>query len=195
MSEPASPGRIGPNAILQMLPVLERVSGREGALSMLRRAGLADLPDGTAMIPERDAARLHQWLRRTMGDEARPMAREAGIGTARYILAHRIPQPAQRLLRVLPVPMAARALSRAITRHAWTFAGSGAFRARGPWRFEIADNPIVRGEQSAACLCHWHAAVFGTLYRALVHPGCTCREIVCCAQPGRGACVFELSRG
>lgn len=195
MSEQGAAGLIGPNAILQMMPVLERMAGPQGALGLLREAGVAALPDGTQMIPEGEAARLHQWLRGSMGEQAAPMAREAGIGTARYILAHRIPAPVQSVLRILPAPLAARALSRAISRHAWTFAGSGTFRVVTPWHFEIADNPIVRGENSATCLCHWHAAVFETLYRAVVHPVCTCHEIACCAQPGQGACVFHLARG
>lgn len=192
MSEPA---RIGPNAILQMMPVLERMAGPDGALRMLRQAGVSALPDGTEMIPEGDAARLHQWLRATMREEAASMAHEAGEGTARYILAHRIPKPAQALLRILPPELAAWSLSRAIAKHAWTFAGSGKFRVRSPWQFAIEDNPIVRGEQNADCLCHWHAAVFERLYRDLVHPDVTCREIACCAQPGQWACVFALSRG
>lgn len=192
MSEPA---RIGPNAILQMMPVLERMAGPDGALRMLRQAGVSALPDGTEMIPEGDAVRLHQWLRATMREEAAPMAHEAGEGTARYILAHRIPKQAQALLRILPPGLAAWALSRAIAKHAWTFAGSGKFHVRSPWQFAIEDNPIVRGEQSTDCLCHWHAAVFERLYRDLVHPDVTCREATCCAQPRQGACVFALSRG
>ncbi len=194
MSEAADAGLIGPNAILQMMPVLERMAGPEGALRMLRQAGVEALPDGQSMIPEGQAARLHQWLRGTMGDQAAVMAAEAGQNTARYIMKHRIPGPVQTVLKVLPAPLAARALSGAITKHAWTFAGSGAFTAHGPWRFEIADNPIVRGEESDTCLCHWHAAVFETLYRKLVHGDCTCRELACGAQPGVGACDFEITR-
>ena len=188
-------GVIGPNAILQMVPVLERMAGKEEALNMLRRAGISAMPDGKSMIPEEDAARLHQWLRSTMGDGAAILAAEAGQHTALYILRHRIPRAAQWCLRALPAPIAARLLAKAITQHAWTFAGSGTFRAREPWSFEIVDNPIVRGETSSTCLCHWHAMVFETLYRQLVHPSCTCRETACAAQPGRRSCAFALSCG
>jgi divinyl protochlorophyllide a 8-vinyl-reductase len=45
-------------------------------------------------------------------------------------------------------------LGKAIARHAWTFAGSGRFRVVAPLVFEIADNPIVRGEVSDVPLCH-----------------------------------------
>jgi divinyl protochlorophyllide a 8-vinyl-reductase len=193
MSEAPVAGLIGPNAILQMMPVLERLAGREGAMNLLWQAGVAALPDGQQMIPEGEAVRLHQWLRREMGEAAPAMSAEAGRNTARYILAHRIPAVAQRLLRVLPAPLAARALARAISHHAWTFAGSGQFSSHGPWCFEIADNPLVRGEASDTCLCHWHASVFETLYRDLVHPDCTCRETCCGAQPRQGVCRFEIT--
>ena len=56
MSEAAHAGLIGPNAILQMMPVLERMAGPEGALRMLRQAGVEALPDGQSMIPEGQAA-------------------------------------------------------------------------------------------------------------------------------------------
>ncbi len=187
-------GLIGPNAILQMMPVLERMAGPEGALRLLRKAGVRHLPDGSEMIPEEDAARLHQWVRGAMGDRAAKMAAEAGRSTGQYILAHRIPRAAQRLLRVLPAGLSARVLSQAIARHAWTFAGSGRFEVINPWRFEIQHNPLVRGEQNQSCLCHWHAAVFETLYQELVHPSCTCREVACGAQPGQEACIFDISR-
>ena len=185
---------IGPNAILQMLPVLDDVLGKVGRAKLLARSGVYDLPDGTCMIPERDAARVHQQLRRDAPEAAPRIATLAGLNTADYILAHRIPKPAQAILRILPTPLAARLLSRAIAKHAWTFAGSGAFSVLDPWHFEIAGNPIVQGELGEACLCHWHAAVFTRLYRRLVTRGALCIETTCCAQ-GASACCFEITRG
>ncbi len=132
---------------------------------MLAEAGLRDVPDGTCMIPETDAAHLHQLLRRTAPDLAADLASEAGRGTADYILAHRIPKPVRIVLKLMPAPLAARVLSQAIAKHAWTFAGSGAFRVVSPWCFDIADNPIVRGEHSAVPLCHWQ--------RGTCSKGCT----------------------
>ena len=184
---------IGPNAILQLVPQIERTCGAARAAQMLARAGVAEMPDGSRMIPEGDAARLHQALRRDMPEMAPDLAAKAGTATADYILAHRIPQPVQWLLKALPAPVAARMLSRAITRHAWTFAGSGRFVARGPWRFEIADNPIVQGEHSDVPLCQWHAAVFQRLYRTLVGPHVLCVETACCAMPGHASCQFKLT--
>lgn len=187
-------GRIGPNAVLQLLPVVERVGGRQGVDRLMAGAGLASVPDGSQMIPEGDAVSLHRQLRRQEPALAEALAAEAGRGTADYILAHRIPRPAQLLLRALPPRLAAPLLSRSIARHAWTFAGSGRFRAATPWRFEIADNPFVRGESSDTPLCAWHAAVFERLYDVLVAPGCRCLETACGAQGGNGRCRFEIVR-
>lgn len=174
--------------------MLERLDGAAGARAALARAGLVAAPAGDAMIPEDDAARLHQLLRRERPEEAPALSAEAGRRTAGYILAHRIPRAAQALLRLSPAGLAARGLSAAIARHAWTFAGSGAFRVVDPWTFEIAGNPMIRGEASAAPLCHWHAAVFERLYRTLVHPDCRCREAACGAQHGGDSCRFEMRR-
>jgi divinyl protochlorophyllide a 8-vinyl-reductase len=186
---------IGPNAILQLLPQIERIGGSAQVARMLADAGVTQVPDGSHMIPEGDAARLHQLLRREAPEVAPQMASEAGRATADYILAHRIPKPAQTILRILPATLAARALSKAIAKHAWTFAGSGVFRVVSPWCYEIAQNPIVRGEHSVTPLCHWHAAVFARLYQVLVHPDCTCRETTCCAACNGTVCRFEITRG
>ena len=39
-----------------------------------------------------------------------------------------------------------------------------------PMVFALADNPVVRGEVDDHPLCHWHAAVFERLFRALIAP-------------------------
>ncbi|MBY5934577.1 bacteriochlorophyll 4-vinyl reductase [Tateyamaria omphalii] len=194
MSEDAHrpPGVIGPNAILQLLPLLDRIGGPERRAQMLAAAGIFDVPDGSCMIPEGDAARLHQQLRKEEPDLAPCLSSVAGYETANYILTHRIPRPAQWVLYTLPPAPAARLLSRAIEKHAWTFVGSGRLHVPDAWTFEISDNPLIRGERSAGCLCHWHAAVFARLYQALVSPSCTCEECRCGAQSGGGPCRFEV---
>jgi len=161
---------------------------------MLAQAGLFEIPDGTAMIAEGDAARLHRQVRLEEPELAPALSYHAGLATADYILAHRIPLPAQTLLRCLPAWAAARALSRAIALHAWTFAGSGSFRVVDPWHFEITDNPLIRGERSAVPLCHWHVGVFTRLYQVLVAPDCTCTETECAAKTGGRICRFEMAR-
>lgn len=191
MSDAAAEALIGPNAILQMLAPLDRHLGRAARDALLRNAGLAQLPDGRAMIAQADAVALFRALAAAHPEAAPRIAAEAGRGTAEYILAHRIPAPAQAVLRVLPRPLAVRLLARAIARHAWTFAGSGAFRiaARRPLCFEIAANPL--GVMPGGCA--WHAAVFGGLFRALADPAIEVREAACCAL-GAPACRFVLSQ-
>ena len=193
--EGPSDALIGPNAILQLLPQIERIGGEARVAEMLAEAGVFEVPDGSRMIPEADAARLHQLLRRDEPILAPDLAARAGRGTADYILAHRIPTPVQAVLKILPAPLAARLLSKAIAKHAWTFAGSGEFRVVSPWCFEIAHNPIVRGEHSMVPLCHWHVAVFARLYQVLVHPRAICVEKTCCAMHAQGPCRFDLTVG
>jgi divinyl protochlorophyllide a 8-vinyl-reductase len=190
-------GRIGPNAILQLVPVLRDAAGEAVTAKLLARAGVVQLPDpALGLIDEAPAARLHQALRAELPDAAPRLAREAGARTGDYILAHRIPAKAQTLLRLLPARLAAPILARAVAKHAWTFCGSGDFRLVSTWPvvFEIADNPVVRGERSDTPLCHWHAAVFERLFAALCGPDWRCTEVACCAQGAR-ACRFEMHRG
>ncbi len=187
--------RIGPNAILQLVPILDDAIGADRRAELLEVAGIAELPDGTGMIDEAPVARLHQTLRRRMPELAPSVSTEAGSSTGDYILAKRIPRAAQRLLRILPARLGARVLASAIARHAWTFAGSGTFRvaSQSPLVFEIADNPVVRGERSAGPVCVWHAAVFERLYRELIDDRYRVREVACGAA-GAEACRFELVR-
>ncbi len=196
--EPAlavAPGQIGPNAVLQLVPVLDAVLGPDERARLMGRAGLGGLPADTGLMAEAPAARLHQALRRAHPDRARQIAAEAGRRTADYILAHRIPKPAQAVLRALPAALAGPILARAIAKHAWTFAGSGRFSVRStrPLVFEIAANPITRAEHAKTPVCHWHAAVFERLFTTLVDPSLRCRETACCAA-GAPACRFELTR-
>lgn len=189
-------GRIGPNAILQLVTVLETEIGTAQTARMLALSGIAARPDpAMGLIDEAPVARLHQRLRQDLPDAAARLARAAGARTGDYILAHRIPSPAQWGLRHLPASLSARLLSRAIARHAWTFCGSGEFRVlhTAPPVFAIVDNPVVRGERSGRPLCHWHAAVFETLFQALCGPGWRAVETQCCAQ-GAASCQFALLR-
>lgn len=190
----AAAGMIGPNAVLQYLPVLEQAGGPALREAMLAAAGLAGPPPAEGLMPEGPAAALHRAVRAGRADCDR-LAAAAGRRTAAYGLAHRIPRPAQAILRVLPAALAGPLLARAVARHAWTFVGSGHFRiAPGrPLAFEIAANPVVAGETAARPLCAWHAAVFEHLFQTLVDPRLGVRETRCCAM-GAPACRFEVAR-
>ena len=190
------PGTIGPNAVLQLIPVLRAEGGEALVTAMLAAGGMDAPPPDTAMMDEGPAARMHAAVRAHLGPRATPVLAAAGAGTAAYILTHRIPKVAQTVLRAMPGALAAPLLTRAIARNAWTFAGSGAFRVLSlrPIVLELADNPLIRGEHAPAPLCHWHVAVFDGLYGALAGPGWHARETACTAR-GDPACRFEIGPG
>lgn len=185
--------RIGPNAVLQLAPAMDRIAGEGARRALFAPLGFDPLPDPTAMIDETRVSALHGALRRQHPENARKIAIAAGQGTGDYILANRIPHGAQSLLRALPARLAAPILTRAILAHGWTFCGTGTLTAKSgpPVVFTLADNPIIRGERAPAPLCHWHAAVFERLFARLVHPRAHAVETACCAT-GAPACRFEI---
>jgi divinyl protochlorophyllide a 8-vinyl-reductase len=166
---PKDGARIGPNAILQLVAVLDQEVGRAARDRLMQSAGQVVPPDGAGMWPEAACRAVHLAVYRDLPDLAEALMAKAGAATADYILANRIPGPAKALIRALPAPLGARVLTAAITRHAWTFVGSGRFRVMGhrPLTVEIEDNPLTPG---AGRPCHWHAAVFTRLYQDLVWP-------------------------
>lgn len=186
-------GRIGPNAILQLVDVLERRGEFDLCRSVLAEASVVRPPRDAGMLPEADCAAVHQALRR-MSPAAEGLLEAAGLATGDYILTHRIPTLAQGVLRVLPGDLAARVLTKAIARHSWTFAGTGEFRVEGsrPLVVSVARNPLVAGWRAETPQCIWHVAVFRRLYGRLVWPSVQVREVACCAC-GDAACRFEIS--
>jgi divinyl protochlorophyllide a 8-vinyl-reductase len=184
--------RIGPNAVTRLAEAL----GDDRAQDVFAMAGLAHRLDvaPTRMVPEAEVTALHRAARDALGDDAADAAsREAGRLTALYLLGNRIPRPLQFALKLLPPSFAARILTGAIARHAWTFAGSGSFRVvhGTPMRLEIAGGPIPRAGAADHPVCGYYAATFETLFRALVSPRTQVAEVACEAM-GAPACVFEL---
>ncbi len=186
--------QIGPNAILQLAAPVDCALG-PGAMSRLLAQAHAVMPSGDHMIDEAEVARVHQALRKRYPNEAPGIARAAGIGTARYIRANRIPAPARVLLRLLPSWMGERVLSKAIAAHAWTFCGSGKLHVEigRTIGFEIADNPVLAGFHAQTPQCDWHCAVFEELFTSLLGRPYQAHETACCAM-GAPACRFEVSR-
>jgi divinyl protochlorophyllide a 8-vinyl-reductase len=194
----APSARIGPNAIIQLGIALGDRLGDTVRRELFRRAGLmrylAALPD--AMVNEAEVIALHRALRAiTSAEIYRAVSWEAGLLTGDYILANRIPKPAQFVLRLLPRRLAAKALTTAIEKHSWTFAGSGIFRAvsADPLVLEIAQSPLCRGEHAAEPMCEYYAGTFTQLYRSLVDPKVSIVETDCGAVDG-GPCRFEAVR-
>jgi divinyl protochlorophyllide a 8-vinyl-reductase len=195
----AGPGRIGPNSMTRVAQALRDEGGEPTARKVFEHAALlawlVDPP--TEMIDESVVRRLHVAMREVLGpDGSGRIAREAGAATADYLLEHRIPSLAQTVLKHLPAVLAERLLLAAVSRHAWTFAGSGRFAtALGtPAVVEIVDNPLCRAVASHAPVCHFHAATFERLWRVLVADETRVVETACCAC-GAPACRFELRRG
>ena len=185
--------RIGPNAITQIIDVLDRQEGRPVRDAIMAKAGVAVPDPAVGMIPETEAAAVHRAVRALLPDRAPILLHSAGLATGSYILRHRIPPAAQWAIRALPARIGARVLSAAITRHSWTFAGSGGFRVAGfdPLTFEVTENPLMDGLSADHPLCCWHAAVFERLFSRLVWPRCHVRETACRAMGG-GVCRFEI---
>ena len=153
------------------------------------------LDEPRAMVPESDVSRLYRTLRERFGEEAAAeLGRDAGLRTARYLLAHRIPRFVQGALRLLPARPAASALLAAIARNTWTFAGSGrvTLRAGRPVRIAVEACPLCRDEALARPACEYYAGTFEGLFRALVADDARAAEAACAAM-GAGACRFEIA--
>jgi divinyl protochlorophyllide a 8-vinyl-reductase len=186
----AEAGLVGPNAVIQLATALrvavpesttERVFARAGALRMLRV-----LPD--AMIDEAIPARLFEALWQELAPEqAARIAYDAGRRTGAYVAASRVPAIARAALRALPPRWAAPLLLTAISRHAWTFAGSGicSVSLRRPAVITIVRNPLKNPG------CVWHVGVFETLFRTLVDAATGVRHYDC-RMDGAPADRFEI---
>lgn len=185
---------IGPNAIIQTAHALRAYGGAGFEREVFVRAGLerylVALPG--EMIPEAEAMALFDAMYHRAGlslAQADGLAREAGRRTGDYILAHRIPRPAQRVLKLLPKALAGRALLSAIGKHSWTFAGSGKVTCRygRPLVIQIAGNPLAFGT------CVWHCAVFERLFGVLVSARAHAEYAPRTAGAGVSTCHFEIT--
>ena len=186
--------RIGPNAVLQLAPAMDHVTGESARRLLFATVGFDPLPGADAMIDEIRVAALHRALRQRYPEAACRIAIAAGTATGDYIVDNRIPRAARTFLRACPAPLAARLLTRAILAHGWTFCGSGHLTAHGrnPVTFALKDNPIPQIGEQAHPVCHWHAATFERIFARLVHPSAKAVETACCAN-GAGACGFEIT--
>ncbi|MDZ7599889.1 MAG: bacteriochlorophyll 4-vinyl reductase [Hoeflea sp.] len=164
---PSDGNLVGPNAILQTRAALVDAYGAGRGRRIFRDAGLEawfDTPPDR-MVPADRVHRLNSHLLAVLDGEAfEALMQDAGRRTGRYILENRIPAPARTLLGLLPPGLAARALLKAIKANSWTFAGTAEVRITPghPAIIEICANPLPMPG------CPWHAAVFQTLFAALL---------------------------
>ncbi len=196
MSSAAPVGRIGPNAVIRLAEALDALESKPVTKRLFIAADLGryaeNLPD--AMVPEREVTALHHHLRSSFSPaRAASVSWIAGLRTADYLLANRIPRPVQQLLRLLPKRLAAFILLKAIGRHAWTFAGSSRFTwAMGrPIILRFEDCPLCRGGHATAPCCGYYAATFERLFRQLIAPDTEVRETDCIATGGK-TCRFDI---
>lgn len=183
-------GQVGPNAILQMVEALRVLSGPEALDRVCAAAGMPDLVENLpdSMIPAQDALCLHRAVASELPRYAAHLvAQEAGRRTGEYILKHRIPAPARTVLRNLPRRLAVPILLRAISRHAWTFAGDARVlhHTTPPMGLVIHENPLAMPG------CLWHLAVFETLFHRLVDRQICVSHPECCTD-GAGVCRFAF---
>lgn len=185
--------RIGPNAILQLVPVLDQALGERARRGLFVEADVALPPPDAGMLPQAQVVRLHQAVCYWFPSLAPDLLKRAGLATGDYILANRIPPLAQQVIRALPKALGARVLAKAIATHAWTFTGSGVFAVQGyrPLTLSISQNPLATGLGKHPD-CHWHVAVFQRLFQSLVWPGAIVTETTCRAR-GDACCQFRIT--
>lgn len=195
LSDDDAVARIGPNAIIRVGEALTALHGREMAEHVF---GMAHLSHYLAappeqMVPESEVIVLHQALRAEVTDAAR-VAHDAGLRTGDYLLAHRIPKPAQHVLKWLPPALACKMLLSAVAKNAWTFVGSGHydFAMGHPVRVTIGQCPTCRGATAEVPVCDFYTGAFQRLCQILVSPRTQVRETQCQAM-GAPACQFEIT--
>lgn len=184
-------GVVGPNAVIQLAEAMRAAEGEAATQHLFASAGQSALLDAPpeAMIDERiPRALFDAFWRAWPADVARAVSDDAGRRVADYIIAHRIPRLAQRVLALLPAGPATDLLMTAIQHHAWTFAGSGLCRIqRHPTRLiSISDNPLTMPDSV------WHAAVLTRLFQRLASARAAIRLRACC-HDGAEACQFEIA--
>lgn len=185
--------RIGPNAVTRLAEAVTDRLGHETCERLFAAAGLSHHltePPGQ-MVAEVDVVALYRSLAACHPAEAEAIGADAGRRTAIYLLGNRIPSPVQAVLRLLPPALAARLLLSAIGRHAWTFAGSGAFSTTqsGGVTVIVAGGPFAAAGPAEDALRAFYEAVFGHLFATLVSRRCRVTN----GMVDGGTCQFHLT--
>lgn len=165
-----APSKIGPNSIIQTVAALEEHFGKTEAEAILKRIGqghwIGNLP--TEMTEESKFHSLVTALAKEIGDnKTASILEESGRRTAAYLLRVRIPGLFQKVLKMLPAAPAFSLFLFAISKNAWTFAGSGEFSYSGGKNPEIIvrvthpTNPVVG---------NFYLGTFEALLEELVNP-------------------------
>lgn len=189
--------RMGPNAITRLAEAVRNLKGEASVQTLFDAADLSHYlaTPPLAMVDEADVMALHRALYRIWPrDEAERVLRVAGVLTARYLIANRIPPLARTLIGTMPKPLGGRLLLGAIQKNAWTFAGSAEVSAdKGrDTALLMRKCQLCRGLDACARPCRYHEATIETLYRALVSPRAEARMEAFSSRRG-GACAVEIA--
>ncbi len=170
----STPSRIGPNSIIQTVAALEAAYGKTKTETMLRKIGqgylIGNLPK--EMVEESKFHSLVIALQKEIGDTATStILKESGERTARYLLKVRIPGIFQQLVKLLPPRPAFRLFLFAISKNAWTFAGSGEFSYAMNRPPEITVK--VTFPATLPVVGNFYLGTFTALLKELVNPATT----------------------
>ncbi len=165
-----APSKIGPNSIIQTVAALEESFGKHEAETILRRIGqghwIGNLP--SEMTEESKFHSLVSAVEKEIGErKTAAILEEAGRRTAAYLLRVRIPGFFQNILKPLPPGLAFRLFLFAISKNAWTFAGSGEFS------YTSGKNPEIRvrvTHPSKPVVGNFYLGTFEALLEELVNP-------------------------
>ena len=166
----STPSRIGPNSIIQTVAALEASYGKTKAQSILRKIGqgylVGNLPK--EMVEEAKFHTLVSALQKEIGNTSTArILKESGERTARYLLKVRIPPIFKKFLKLLPPRPAFRLFLFAISKNAWTFAGSGEFR------YNMGKPPEISVKvtfPSQPVVGNFYLGTFTALLQELVNP-------------------------
>lgn len=186
--------RIGPNSLTQTVRALRETYDEVQVASILRQCGLEYLLHQTVteMVDETLFAGLVMALADQLGPEqARQVLQRSGQLTAGYLLQHRIPRPFQWLLKLLPHRPALKLLLTAISRHAWTFVGSGNFRYDVGQTSQLTVTTHIR---PAEAVCGFYGGTFAHLIRVLID-GRVQMETVALWLDEQSYCVYSIQNG
>ena len=194
LRRPAVPGFMGPLSILKVVEATEKICGASASEELLKSAQVFRLPAHDEPVRETRVADLHAALRREFPDKVELIARLAGRLSADFVMEHRMSQRAQSMLQSMPWHISAWLLGRSTELNSWTFAGSGKFSIVGRLDFEIEGNPVIKGQETDAPICHYHAAQLERLFQKMVDVNLVCVETACAAA-GDDHCHFSIRDG
>jgi divinyl protochlorophyllide a 8-vinyl-reductase len=169
----STPSRIGPNSIIQTVGVLESRYEKPATENLLKKIGqgylINNLP--SEMVEESKFHSLVTALQKELGDQATAgILKESGERTAKYLLKVRIPGPFQTIVKLLPAGIAFKLFLFAISKNAWTFAGSGEFS------YGSKPSPFIKVKvtyPSLPVVGNFYLGTFDALLKELVNPRTT----------------------